>query len=122
GAEVTQMGWEFRPEALEHCVRRVHDYAGGALPMIVTENGIATEDDNRRIAYVDAALRGLHSCVSDGIDVRGYFYWSLLDNFEWDDGFGKTFGLAAVDHETFARTLRPSAHWYAEVARAGGPS
>jgi beta-glucosidase len=120
GAEVTQMGWEFRPQALEHCVRRVHDYTGGSLPMIVTENGIATEDDSRRVAFVEEALRGLHACVADGIDVRGYCYWSLLDNFEWDDGFGKTFGLASVDHETFARTLKPSAQWYAEVARAGG--
>jgi beta-glucosidase len=119
GAELTQMGWEFRPEALEHCVRRVHDYTGGALPMLVTENGIATDNDDRRIAYVDRALRGLHSCIADGIDVRGYCYWSLLDNFEWDDGFGKTFGLAAVDRNTFARTLKRSATWYAGVARTG---
>jgi beta-glucosidase len=119
---LTQMGYEFWPEALEACIRRVHAYTGARLPMIVTENGIGTDDDNARIEYVTRALRGVHACIGDGIDVRGYCCWSLLDNFEWDDGFGKTFGLVAVDRETFARTPKPSAHWYAGVARAGGLS
>jgi beta-glucosidase len=116
----TQMGYEIWPDALAAVVRRVHGYTKGNLPMIVTENGIGTDDDNARIDYVTRALQGLHSCVTDGIDVRGYCYWSLLDNFEWDDGFGKTFGLVGVDRETFARTPKPSAQWYAGVARAGG--
>jgi beta-glucosidase len=118
-APLTQMGYEIWPEALEAVIRRVHDYTGGRLPMIVTENGIGTDDDDARIDYVTRALRGVHTCINDGIDVRGYCYWSLLDNFEWDDGFGKTFGLVAVDRETFARTPKPSAEWFADVVRAG---
>ena len=93
---------------------------GGRLPLIVTENGIGTDDDETRIDYVTRALRGVHACLADGIDIGGYCYWSLLDNFEWDDGFAKTFGLVAVDPETFARTPKPSAQWYAEVARTSG--
>jgi len=119
-APLTQMGYEVWPEALEAVIRRVHDYTAGRLPMIVTENGIGTDDDDIRIDYVTRALRGVHACLDDGIDVRGYCYWSLLDNFEWDDGFGKTFGLVAVDRETFTRTPKPSARWYADVARVGG--
>ena len=121
-AASTQMGYELWPEALEAVLRRVHAYTDGRLPMIVTENGIGTDDDSARIDYVTRALRGVHACIADGIDVRGYCYWSLLDNFEWDDGFAKTFGLVAVDRETFTRAPKPSAHWYAEVARTAGTS
>jgi len=119
-APSTQMGYELWPEALEAVLRRVHGYTAGRLPMIVTENGIGTDDDNARIDYVTRALRGVHACIADGIDVRGYCYWSLLDNFEWDDGFDKIFGLVAVDRETFARTRKPSAQWYGDIARVGG--
>jgi beta-glucosidase len=119
-ADSTQMGYEVWPEALEAVLRRVHDYTKGQLPMLVTENGIGTDDDDVRIDYVTRALRGVHGCLADGVDVRGYCYWSLLDNFEWDDGFGKTFGLVAVDRETFTRAPKASARWYADVVRAGG--
>ena len=110
------MGYEFWPEALEATIR----YASAAtgLPVIVTENGVATDDDARRIAYVERALRGVAACMRDGIDVRGYTYWSLLDNFEWALGYGPTFGIVAVDRETFVRTPKPSARWYGEIARA----
>jgi beta-glucosidase len=87
------------------------------VPVLVTENGIATADDDRRIAYVDAALREVLGCLRDGIDVRGYMYWSLLDNFEWSLGYAPTFGLVAVDRETFRRHPKPSASWLGEVAR-----
>ncbi|MFL6238203.1 MAG: glycoside hydrolase family 1 protein [Actinomycetes bacterium] len=119
GVPTTAMGYEYWPEALEATIRRAWDYTGGGVPIIVTENGIGTDDDEQRIAYVRTALEGVLACLSDGIDVRGYTYWSLLDNFEWVFGYRPRFGLVAVDRETFERTPKPSAQWYAEVARTG---
>jgi beta-glucosidase len=116
GAEVTQIGYEFWPEALEATIRIAATGAG--IPVIVTENGIATSDDERRIAYIERALRGVANCLRDGLDVRGFTYWSALDNFEWYDGYRPTFGLIAVDRETQARTLKPSARRLGEIARA----
>ena len=86
--------------------------------MLVTENGMATDDDAARQAYTRAALEGLAKCIADGIDVRGYLHWTLLDNFEWTAGFAKTFGLVAVDRQTFARTVKPTARWLGQVAVA----
>ena len=118
GVERTQMEYEFWPEALEATIRYASAMTG--LPVIVTENGIATDDDTRRIAYIERALRGVAACLRNGIDVRGYTYWSALDNFEWSHGYRPTFGLIAVDRRTQARTVKPSAHWLGRVARAHG--
>jgi beta-glucosidase len=112
----TQMGIENWPQAVAHCVRRTAAFTG--LPVLVTESGIATEDDTERIAYLDAALRGVHACMAEGVDVRGYFVWSLLDNFEWNMGFGPKLGLHAVDRTTFERKAKPSASWFAGLARS----
>ncbi|ADP83636.1 glycoside hydrolase family 1 protein [Pseudofrankia inefficax] len=119
GVPTTQTGWEVYPPALAHSVRLAAERAG--VPVLVTENGMATDDDEARIAYTRAALEGLAECVADGVDVRGYLHWTLLDNFEWTSGYAMTFGLIAVDRTTFARTVKPSARWLGEVARAGGP-
>lgn len=106
GAELTQMNYEFYPEALEHVIRRVaEDYKGN---LIVTENGIATDDDKRRINFIEQALSGVQSCIRDGLPVRGYFHWSLLDNFEWQKGYSMTFGLIAVDRTTQTRKPKDS--------------
>jgi beta-glucosidase len=115
-ARVTQMGWEFWPEALEACIRRASALAG--VPIMVTENGVAVDDDRERIEYVERALRGVLACLADGLPVEGYVYWSLLDNFEWAFGYTPRFGLVAVDHATQARSARPSAYWLGAVARA----
>jgi len=105
-AERTQMGYEFYPEALERVIRRVaSDFRGGLL---VTENGVATDDDARREEFIRRALDGVSACVNDRIPVRGYFHWSLLDNFEWQKGYSMTFGLIAVDRKTQARQPKPS--------------
>ena len=80
------MGYEFWPEALEATIRYAAGYTG--KPVIVTENGVATTDDTRRIEYIRRALRGVHHCLQDGIDVKGYYYWSVFDNFEWTSGYG----------------------------------
>jgi beta-glucosidase len=117
GVPTTQMGYEFWPEALEGTIRRATEVTGG-LPVCVTENGIGTDDDDARIDYVGRALAGVRRCLDDGIDVRGYFYWSLLDNFEWVLGYGPTFGLTAVDRQTFERRPKPSAAWLGRIARA----
>jgi beta-glucosidase len=114
GTAVMQTGWEVYPEALEHTVRLAAAIA--QVPVLVTENGMATDDDEARIAYTRGALQGLSRCLTDGIDVRGYLHWTLLDNFEWTAGYSKTFGLVAVDRQSFARTVKPSARWLGEVA------
>ncbi len=106
GAELTQMNYEFYPAALEHVLRRVAEAFKGDL--IVTENGIATADDTRRVAFIDEATAGVARCVADGLPVKGYFYWSLLDNFEWQKGFAMQFGLIAVDRSTQTRIPKPS--------------
>ncbi len=106
GAELTQMEYEFYPQALEHVIRRVRENFKGDL--IVTENGVATPDDTRRVAFIRRALAGVESCIADGIPVKGYFHWSLMDNFEWQKGYSMTFGLIAVDRETQERTPKPS--------------
>lgn len=117
GVELTLMGYEFYPEALEGAIRYAAQYTG--CPVIVTENGIGASDDSSRIRYVDRALRGVHNCLRDGIDVRGYCYWSIFDNFEWSLGYRPTFGLIAVDRATQRRTLKPSASWLGSIARNG---
>jgi beta-glucosidase len=117
GAETTQMGYEFYPEALEATIRRATLVTDG-VPVIVTENGIGTGDDTRRVEYVTRALAGVQRCLAGGIDVRGYYYWSLLDNFEWAFGYQPEFGLIAVDRATQARTPKPSAAWLGAVASA----
>jgi beta-glucosidase len=113
---VTGMGWEYRPEALEATLRRAWEYTDRAVPLLVTENGIATDDDQQRIAYLQAALQGVGRCLEDGIDVRGYLHWSLLDNFEWARGYAPHFGLVSVERPGFTRTPKPSAKWFGAVA------
>ncbi|MFI6374381.1 glycoside hydrolase family 1 protein [Streptomyces sp. NPDC050546] len=115
----TLTGWAYRPDALGMALRDAWKATEGTIPLLVTENGIATADDTRRIAYTGEALGHLHDAVADGIDVRGYLHWSALDNFEWGH-WAPTFGLIAVDRETFARTPKPSLAWLGEVAREGG--
>ena len=105
-AELTQMSYEFYPEALANVIRAVHKEFKGDI--IVTENGIATSDDSRRVEFIRRALNGVESCIADGIPVKGYCYWSLLDNFEWQKGFSMTFGLIAVDRKTQTRHPKES--------------
>jgi beta-glucosidase len=107
GAELTAAGYEYYPQALGNMIRFAARKIG--KPIYVTESGIATEDDSRRIAFIDAGVAEIRSCVAEGIPVHGYIHWSLLDNFEWTDGFGKHFGLVAVDRVTFERRPKPSA-------------
>jgi beta-glucosidase len=120
GAETTQLGWEFYPEAVGGALRHAWRVVEAGTPIVVTENGVPTADDQRRVAYLDRAVRSLGSALDDGVDVRGYMHWSLFDNFEWTLGYTPTFGLVEVDRTTFRRTPRPSAGRLGEIARANG--
>ena len=115
GVELTQVGMEFYPECVEHVVRYASEQT--KVPIIVTENGIATEDDNRRVEYYRRALAGLQRAIDDGVDVRGYIAWSLMDNFEWMSGYTPKFGLVSVDLKTQKRTIKPSAAFLGNIAR-----
>ena len=107
GTPMTQMDYEVYPEALEHVIRRVHEEMP-QVPIMVTENGIATSDDNQRVNFIDKAVDGVQRCIADGIPVIGYCHWSLIDNFEWQKGYALTFGLCAVDRKTQIRTPKAS--------------
>src|SRR5262249_32890406 len=125
---VTDMGWTVDPTGLrELLVRLRREY--GDVPLLVTENGAAYPDrptasgavhDPDRVAYLRTHLTAAHEALRDGVDLRGYFAWSLLDNFEWAYGYAKRFGIVHVDYATQRRTLKDSAHWYREVIAAGG--
>ena len=112
--ERTDFGWEIYPAGLYHVLRRVGRFG---KPVVITENGIADADDRHRAAYIVSHLREVHRAIADGVDVRGYMHWTLLDNFEWAEGFTQRFGLATRD-----RQLRPSAQVYAAIARANALS
>jgi beta-glucosidase len=116
GAELTLSGYEFYPQALANTIRWAHKAIG--KPIYVTESGVATHDDARRIAFIDEALNGVRQCLDEGIPVHSYLYWSLLDNFEWTSGYGVPFGLVAVDRQTFKRTPRTSALHLGRLARS----
>jgi beta-glucosidase len=117
-AVTNQMGEDIYPQGLEATIREASRVAG--VPVLVTENGLATEDDAERLAYLETAISGVASCLADGIDVRGYIAWTAFDNFEWIFGFRPKFGLIAVNRETQARTPKPSAHWLGGAARRNG--
>lgn len=116
--ETTLTGWEYYPEALGHTVRAAAQFT--SRPVLITENGIATADDDLRIRFTQTALEGVAEAIADGVAVLGYQHWTLLDNWEWHSGFAMTFGLIAVDRETFARSPKPSLEWLGNVARSHG--
>ena len=118
GPGFTMMGWDIDPAGLYKQIRFVGDRYG--KPMMITENGIATTDDNQRKMYLNEHIGAVQQAKKDGYDVRGYFVWSLLDNYEWHGGFVDTFGLGTMNQKTSARELKPSAYTYREIIRRGG--
>lgn len=114
--EKNQMGEEYYPQALGATIRHAAEVTG--IPVIVTENGLSSIDDSRRLEYFQRALRSVADNLRDGIVVRGYFAWSAFDNFEWNSGYRPKFGIIAVDRETQERTPKPSAYWLGDVARS----
>ena len=116
GVELTQMGFEFWPEAMEEALRYASRIAN--VPLIVTENGVAATDDTRRVEYYRRALAGVANCLNDGLDIRGYYVWSAFDNFEWMLGYEPKFGLVEIDRANQKRIIKPSARWLGEIARS----
>ncbi len=131
GLPRTELGWEVAPAGLTDLLVRL-DAEYPKVPLYITENGAAYPDvvgpdgrvrDMERLAFLDGHLRAAHAAIERGVDLRGYFCWSLLDNLEWAEGYAKRFGLVHVDFETQARTVKESARWYADViARHGLPA
>jgi beta-glucosidase len=124
----TAMGWRIDPESFTELLVRVHAEHPD-LPLVITENGAAFGDepgpdgvvhDADRIAYLRAHLAAVHEAIDRGVDVRGYYAWSLMDNFEWAWGLSKRFGLVHVDYDTLVRTPKDSARWYGDVIVANG--
>jgi beta-glucosidase len=129
GSAYTAMGWEVAPEGLHDLLLRLHtDYTPPVL--YITENGAAFDDqvdpdgqihDPRRVAYYQDYLSAACRAVAEGVPLKGYFAWSLLDNFEWGEGYTKRFGLIYVDYATQQRTIKDSGRWYARTIQANGP-
>jgi beta-glucosidase len=111
---LTDFGWEFFPSSLYQALLELKPYS---KPIYITENGIADASDSLREEFIRETLIALHQAITEGVDARGYLYWSLLDNFEWDKGFWPRFGLVAVDYKTLERTIRPSALAYARICQ-----
>ena len=119
GAEVTASGYEYYPPARGYTIRLARKMTN--KPIYVTETGTSTDNDARRVAWLDATIAEVAKCIAEGIDVKSYIYWSLLDNFEWTSGYAQHFGLVSVDLNTFARTLKPSARHFAQLVKTGAP-
>ncbi len=110
------LGWDIYPEGMYQVLLKLKKYN---LPVMITENGICTSDDNLRWEFIQAHLKNIHRAMEEGVNVTGYLYWSLLDNFEWDKGFAPRFGLVDVDYNTFKRSVRESAGKFARVCQTG---
>jgi len=114
----TQMGYEFRPESIAATLRRAASLFPGK-DLVVTEHGVATSDDSERVEFIKRGAAAVREVMDEGLPVRGYLYWSLLDNFEWTLGYRPTFGLIGVDRATQERTVRPSLHILGDIAKSG---
>lgn len=110
------MGWDIYPAGLYALLMKLKKYK---MPVYILENGICTADDNERWEYIRAHLEKIHAALGRGVDIRGYMYWSLMDNFEWDKGFAPRFGLVDVNYDTYERIVRKSALKFARVCQTG---
>ena len=112
--KTTDLGWEIYPAGILEVLK---DYAKFKKPLFIMENGLADASDKKRAEFITEHLKYVHQALGEGVDVRGYFHWSLIDNFEWAEGFRGKFGLYSVNRKTFARVARPSAKIYSEICK-----
>lgn len=117
GLPESDFGWTVNPDWMG---RALQELRGLGLPIVITENGIATSDDTVRERFLQDVLLRVWAAIQDGVDVRGYFHWTLTDNFEWARGYSMRFGLVAVDRVTQERVVKPSGHLYARICQANG--
>ena len=117
GKKTSDLGWEIYPQGIYYVLKELKKYH---LPIIITENGLADSQDVKRPKFIVEHLYYVHKAIREGLDVRGYLHWSLIDNYEWAEGYKPKFGLIAVDFETLRRRPRPSADLYAEICRNNG--
>jgi beta-glucosidase len=116
--DVTDFGWKIDPLIGTHfALKELHRYK---KPIYITEAGCADATDRFRAEYITDTVRGIRAALREGVDVRGYCYWSLLDNYEWAEGFEKRFGLVEINYDTLNRTIRPSAYVYKEIIESNG--
>jgi len=115
--EKNDMGWNIYPKGIYKILKQLDKYG---KPIYITENGIPDADDKKREGFIKDHLKWVHKAIEEGVDVRGYFYWSLIDNYEWDKGFGPRFGLVEIDYSNFERKIRPSAYAYAKICKNNG--
>lgn len=112
--DASDIGWEVYPPGILDVLL---DFSSYRLPLYITENGIATDNDHRRQRYIVGYLKEIYHAIRSGVPVKGYLYWSLIDNFEWEKGFASRFGLIAVDYKTLKRTVKQSGYLLAEIAK-----
>jgi beta-glucosidase len=115
--QINDLGWEIYPEGIYHILNNLKKYN---LPIYITENGIADAQDEKRTQFIKDHLFWIKKSIEEGVEVRGYFYWSLMDNFEWDKGFWPRFGLIEVDYKTIERKPRKSFYAYKEIIKNNG--
>jgi beta-glucosidase len=118
---VNDMGWEIYPQGISQLIRQVYtraiDISGRRLNVFISENGIADRNDSKRKQFIEDHLIEIKKTIDEGIPVKGYCHWTLMDNFEWNSGYYPRFGLYSVDVKTLERTIRPSAQWFSETVR-----
>lgn len=111
-SNASDLGWELYPQGIYSVLKNLQRYK---KPIYITEHGIADKDDTRRQQFLTETLKNVKKAMDENVDVRGYFHWSLLDNFEWDKGFWPRFGLVEIDYKTFERKIRNSAYYYKDI-------
>ena len=112
--KASDLGWEIYPKGIYYVLKDLKKYH---LPVYITENGVDDREDKLRKDFIKEHLFRIHKAISESVDVRGYFHWSLIDNFEWDKGFEPRFGLVEVTYKTMERKIRSSGHYYARIAK-----